>query len=186
MAGRPPWSASRPRPNIRTASAPSPPASASSPTATPQRSRRPCTRRWRRSSSSRSRARRGSSSPPAGYLPRLREITARHGALLVLDEIQSGLGRTGRLFAYEHEGIRPDVVIVGKALGGGVYPVSGILADAPVMDVLHPGDHGSTFGGNPAAAAVARAALAVLVEEKMVERSAELGAYFMARLSEVG
>jgi ornithine--oxo-acid transaminase len=122
--------------------------------------------------------------PPAGYLARLREITERHGALLVLDEIQSGLGRTGKLFAYEHEGIRPDVVIVGKALAGGLYPVSGILADEPVMGVLHPGDHGSTFGGNPAAAAVGRAALAVLVEEGMVERSAELGAYFLKRLRE--
>jgi ornithine--oxo-acid transaminase len=124
--------------------------------------------------------------PPAGYLTRLREITQRHGALLVCDEIQSGLGRTGKLFAYQHEDLRPDVVIVGKALSGGVYPVSGILADEPVMGVFHPGDHGSTFGGNPAAAAVARAALAALVDEKMIENSAELGPYFMARLREIG
>ncbi|HEV7518249.1 MAG TPA: ornithine--oxo-acid transaminase [Thermoanaerobaculia bacterium] len=124
--------------------------------------------------------------PPAGYLARLRAITERHGALLVCDEIQSGLGRTGKLFAYEHEAIRPDVVIVGKALAGGVYPVSGILADDPVMGVLHPGDHGSTFGGNPTAAAVGRAALTALVEERMIERSAELGPYFMARLAEIG
>ena len=123
--------------------------------------------------------------PPDGYLRELREITARHGALLIVDEIQSGLGRTGRLFAYEHEGIRPDVVIVGKALSGGFYPVSGILADDAVMGVFHPGDHGSTYGGNPMAAAVARAALRVLVDERLVERSAELGPYFMARLAEI-
>ena len=120
--------------------------------------------------------------PPAGFLRRLREITTEHRALLVVDEIQSGLGRTGRLFAYEHEGIRPDVVIVGKALSGGFYPVSAILADDEVMGVFEPGQHGSTYGGNPLAAAVARAALRVLVEEKLVERSAELGAYFLARL----
>jgi len=120
--------------------------------------------------------------PPDGYLARLREITERHHALLMLDEIQSGLGRTGKMFAYEHEGIRPDVVIIGKALSGGLYPVSAILADDEVMDVFSPGDHGSTYGGNPIAAAVARAALQVLVEERMVERSAELGEYFMERL----
>jgi len=123
--------------------------------------------------------------PPAGYLKRLREITERHHSLLICDEIQSGLGRTGKMFAYEHEGIRPDVVIVGKALSGGFYPVSGILADDPVMDVFHPGDHGSTYGGNPTAAAAGRAALRVLVEEKMVENSAELGPYFMDRLREI-
>jgi ornithine--oxo-acid transaminase len=123
--------------------------------------------------------------PPAGYLKRLREITTRHNALLVCDEIQSGLGRTGKLFAYEHEGVRPDVVIVGKALSGGFYPVSGILADDPVMGVFKPGEHGSTYGGNPMAAAVAQAALRVLVDEKMVENSAELGPYFMDRLREI-
>jgi ornithine--oxo-acid transaminase len=123
--------------------------------------------------------------PPDGYLKRLREITTEHRALLVCDEIQSGLGRTGKLFAYEHEGVRPDVVIVGKALSGGFYPVSGILADDPVMGVFKPGEHGSTYGGNPMAAAVARAALRVLVDEKMVERSAELGPYFMDRLKEI-
>jgi ornithine--oxo-acid transaminase len=120
--------------------------------------------------------------PPTGYLRRLREITQEHNALLVCDEIQSGLGRTGKLFAYEHEGIRPDVVIVGKALSGGFYPVSGILADDPVMGVFKPGEHGSTYGGNPMAAAVARAALRVLVEERMVENSATLGPYFIERL----
>jgi ornithine--oxo-acid transaminase len=123
--------------------------------------------------------------PPAGYLKRLREITSEHNALLVVDEIQSGLGRTGSLFAYEHEGIRPDVVIVGKALSGGFYPVSGILADDSVMGVFNPGEHGSTYGGNPMAAAVARAALRVLVDEKMVERSAEMGPYFMEGLRRI-
>jgi ornithine--oxo-acid transaminase len=120
--------------------------------------------------------------PPDGYLRRLREITREHNALLICDEIQSGLGRTGKLFAYEHEGVRPDIVIVGKALSGGFYPVSGILADDPVMGVFKPGEHGSTYGGNPMAAAVARAALRVLVDEKMVENSAALGPYFMERL----
>jgi ornithine--oxo-acid transaminase len=123
--------------------------------------------------------------PPAGYLRALRDLTRRHRALLVADEIQSGLGRTGKLFAYEHEGIRPDVVIVGKALSGGLYPVSGILADDEVMGVFHPGDHGSTYGGNPVAAAVGRAALRVLVEEGMVENSARLGDYFLERLRAV-
>jgi ornithine--oxo-acid transaminase len=123
--------------------------------------------------------------PPAGYLKRLREITERHDSLLICDEIQSGLGRTGKLFAFEHEGIRPDVVVVGKALSGGFYPVSGILADDAVMGVFKPGEHGSTYGGNPMAAAVAQAALRVLIEEKMVERSAELGPYFMEKLQKI-
>ncbi len=100
----------------------------------------------------------------------------------MVDEIQSGLGRTGKLFAYEHEGIRPDVVILGKALSGGLYPVSAILADDEVMGVFQPGDHGSTFGGNPLAAAVARAALKVLIDEGMIENSARLGAYLLERL----
>jgi ornithine--oxo-acid transaminase len=120
--------------------------------------------------------------PPEGYLRRLRDITTQHGALLICDEIQSGLGRTGKVFAYQHEGIRPDLVIVGKALSGGFYPVSGILADDPVMGVFKPGEHGSTYGGNPMGAAVARAALRVLLDEKMVENSAALGPYFMDRL----
>jgi ornithine--oxo-acid transaminase len=120
--------------------------------------------------------------PPDGYLKRLREITREHNALLICDEIQSGLGRTGKLFCYQHEGIRPDVVILGKALSGGFYPVSGILADDPVMGVFKPGEHGSTYGGNPMGAAVGRAALRVLVEEGMVENSAALGPYFMERL----
>jgi ornithine--oxo-acid transaminase len=120
--------------------------------------------------------------PPDGYLRRLREITSANDVLLMVDEIQSGLGRTGKMFAYEHEGVRPDVVIVGKALSGGVYPVSAILADDEVMDVFSPGDHGSTYGGNPLAAAVARAALAALVDEGMVESSARLGAMMLERL----
>ena len=100
----------------------------------------------------------------------------------MLDEIQSGLGRTGKLFAYMHEVITPDVLIVGKALAGGFYPVSAVLASREILGVYKPGDHGSTFGGNPLGCAVARTALRVLVEEKMVERSAELGAYFLQRL----
>jgi ornithine--oxo-acid transaminase len=120
--------------------------------------------------------------PPEGFLRRLREITTEHNALLVVDEIQSGLGRTGRLFAYEHEGIRPDIVIIGKALSGGMYPVSAILADDEVMGVFHPGEHGSTYGGNPLGAAVAREAMKVLVEEDMVQQSADNGAYFLDKL----
>lgn len=120
--------------------------------------------------------------PPDGYLKRLREITREHNALLILDEIQSGLGRTGRMLAYEHEEIRPDVVILGKALSGGAYPVSAIVADDEVMGVFKPGDHGSTYGGNPLGAAVARTALRILVEEGLVENSARLGAYALERL----
>lgn len=120
--------------------------------------------------------------PPPGYLARLREITTRHQALLLTDEIQSGLGRTGKLFAFEHDGIRPDLVTIGKALSGGFYPVSGILADSALMNVFQPGDHGSTFGGNPLGAAVAREALRVLIEEGMIENSASLGAYALGRL----
>jgi ornithine--oxo-acid transaminase len=120
--------------------------------------------------------------PPAGYLKRLRELATANRVLLVVDEIQAGLGRTGKLFAYQHEGVRPDVVIIGKALGGGCLPISAILADDEVMGVFKPGDHGSTFGGNPLACAVARVALKVLVEEGMIANSATLGDYFIARL----
>ena len=120
--------------------------------------------------------------PPEGYLKGAAELCRERGALFVADEIQTGLGRTGRLFASQWEGVRADVVIVGKALGGGVYPVSAILSDAEVMDVFDPGSHGSTFGGNPLAAAVARASLAVIREEKLSERAAELGAWFMEEL----
>lgn len=120
--------------------------------------------------------------PPEGYLREAERLCRENNVLLICDEIQSGLGRSGKLFAFEHEGIRPDAVIIGKALAGGFYPVSAVLADAAVLGVFHPGDHGSTFGGNPLAAAVARAALRVIVEEKLVERSSELGAYFLERL----
>ena len=123
--------------------------------------------------------------PPEGYLRAVEEICREHQVLLMADEIQSGLGRTGKLFAYMHEGIRPDVVIVGKALSGGFYPVSAVLSSAEVLGVFRPGDHGSTFGGNPLACAVARAAIRVIVEERLAERSAELGAYALARLKKM-
>ena len=137
------------------------------------------------SSSSRSRARPASSSRPAGYFARVREICTRHGVTLILDEIQTGLGRTGKLLAEEHEGIEADVTLIGKALGGGFYPVSAVLSNSDVLGVLQPGQHGSTFGGNPLACAVARAALKVLVEEGLIERSAELGAHFKAGLEAI-
>ena len=120
--------------------------------------------------------------PPKGFLKRAAEICRKNNVLLIADEIQSGLGRTGKLFAFEHEGVRPDAVIIGKALSGGFYPVSAVLASKEVLSVFHPGDHGSTFGGNPLGCAVARAALRVLVEEDLIERSAELGDYFLTQL----
>ena len=120
--------------------------------------------------------------PPAGFLKKAAEICKRHNVLLIADEIQSGLGRTGKLFAHQWEGIEPDMVIIAKALSGGFYPISAVLSRRDVLGVFKPGDHGSTFGGNPLACAVARAALRVLVDEKLVERSAELGAYFLGRL----
>jgi ornithine--oxo-acid transaminase len=120
--------------------------------------------------------------PPSGFLKEAAAICRENRVLLIADEIQSGLGRTGKLFAFMHEDIRPDAVIVGKALAGGFYPVSAVLASKEVLGVFNPGDHGSTFGGNPLACAIARTALRVLVSEKMIERSAELGAYFVDRL----
>jgi len=120
--------------------------------------------------------------PAKGFLKGLRQIADEAGILLVLDEIQSGLGRTGKLFAFEHEGIRPDGITIGKALSGGYYPVSAFLANDAVMEVFTPGIHGSTYGGNPLACAVASAALDVLVDEKLVEKTAELGKHFEARL----
>jgi len=120
--------------------------------------------------------------PPEGFLKQSAEICRRNNVLLIVDEIQSGLGRTGKLFAYMHEGIRPDMVIIGKALSGGFYPVSAVLSSKEILGVFHPGDHGSTFGGNPLGCAVARAALRVLVDEKLVQRSAELGGYFLSKL----
>ncbi len=123
--------------------------------------------------------------PPQGHLKALRELCDEHHILLVMDEVQTGLGRTGKLFAYEHEGIRPDVVTIGKALSGGFYPVSAVLADATVMEVFHPGEHGSTFGGNPLACAVAMAALDVLIDEDLMGRSAEMGAYLLKELQSI-
>jgi ornithine--oxo-acid transaminase len=120
--------------------------------------------------------------PPKGFLQGLRQLADQNHCLLVLDEIQSGLGRTGKMFAFEHEGIRPDGITIGKALSGGYYPVSAFLANDEVMDVFTPGIHGSTYGGNPLACAVASAALDVLVDEQLVEKAAELGAYFKQRL----
>jgi ornithine--oxo-acid transaminase len=120
--------------------------------------------------------------PPPGFLKLAAEICRENNVLFIADEIQSGLGRTGRLFAYQHDGVTPDAVIIGKALSGGFYPVSAVLARKDVLGVFKPGDHGSTFGGNPLACAVARAALRVLVDERLVEKSAELGAYFLDQL----
>jgi ornithine--oxo-acid transaminase len=123
--------------------------------------------------------------PPEGYLRRVAEICKRHNVLLINDEIQTGLGRSGKLFVQDYEGVRGDILILGKALSGGFYPVSAILADDPIMGVFQPGDHGSTFGGNPLAAAVARAALAVIVEENLPENAARMGAYFKEQLEEI-
>jgi ornithine--oxo-acid transaminase len=120
--------------------------------------------------------------PPDGFLKQAAAICKAHNVLFITDEIQSGLGRTGKFFAHQWEGVRPDMVIVGKALSGGYYPVSAVLADREVLGVFKPGDHGSTFGGNPLAAAVARAALQVIVDEGLVERSDELGRYFLEKL----
>jgi len=120
--------------------------------------------------------------PPEGYLRDVASLCRAHSVLLIADEIQAGLGRTGRLFAFQHEGIRPDLVIIGKALSGGFYPVSAVLGSQEVLGVFHPGDHGSTFGGNPLGCAVARTALRVLTEERLIERSAELGSYFLEKL----
>ena len=113
--------------------------------------------------------------PPDGYLAQLRALATEHGVLLMADEIQSGLGRTGRTFACEHEGVVPDVYILGKALGGGILPVSAVVADADILGVLNPGEHGSTFGGNPLACAVGRAVVGILATGEFQERARELG-----------
>jgi ornithine--oxo-acid transaminase len=123
--------------------------------------------------------------PPDGFLGKAAQICKQRGVVLMADEIQTGLGRTGRLFCSEWDDVRPDMVIVGKALGGGVYPVSGVLADNELMDVFQPGDHGSTFGGNPLAAAVARAALRVILDEGLSERADKLGTWFMDGLRRI-
>jgi ornithine--oxo-acid transaminase len=123
--------------------------------------------------------------PPAGYLKKVAELCKKNNVLFMADEIQTGLGRTGKLFAAYHDDVRADVTIIGKALSGGFYPVSAVLADKSVLGLFQPGEHGSTFGGNPLAAAVSRAALRVIREEKLAERSHELGTYFVEQLSEI-
>ena len=123
--------------------------------------------------------------PEEGYLKKTYDICKKHNVLFIADEIQTGFGRTGKMFACDHEGVKPDIVTVGKALGGGVYPVSGILASDEVMSVFNPGDHGSTFGGNPLGSAIGEAALDVLIDEKLPERSLEMGKYFVEKLREI-
>jgi ornithine--oxo-acid transaminase len=123
--------------------------------------------------------------PPAGYLKQAYDICKANNVLFVADEIQSGLGRSGKLFAHYYDDVRPDMVIIGKALSGGCYPVSAVLSDKEILGVFNPGDHGSTFGGNPLGAAVARESLKVLVEEKLVENSYTLGKYFVEKLREI-
>jgi ornithine--oxo-acid transaminase len=123
--------------------------------------------------------------PPEGYLRELRQLCSENNVLLIADEIQTGLGRTGRLFASDHEGVRPDMIILGKALSGGFYPVSAVVADGPILELFTPGEHGSTFGGNPLASAVARAAIRVLVEENLIENASVMGAYFQEQLAEI-
>ncbi len=123
--------------------------------------------------------------PPAGFMSGLRKLASENNVLLIADEIQTGLGRTGKLFACDHEGVRPDIMVVGKALSGGFYPVSAALADKSIMGLFEPGEHGSTFGGNPLGAAVSRAALRVIREEKLVENSAAMGEYFQEQLAEI-
>ncbi|MGF6311447.1 ornithine--oxo-acid transaminase [Bradyrhizobium sp. i1.8.4] len=123
--------------------------------------------------------------PPPGYFARVRQLCTGHNVMLVLDEIQTGLGRTGKLLAEQHEGIEADVTLLGKALSGGFYPVSAVLSNNAVLGTLRPGQHGSTFGGNPLACAVARAALRVLIEEGMIENAAQQGARFLAGLQDI-
>ncbi len=123
--------------------------------------------------------------PPEGFLREAARLCKAQQVLLIADEIQSGLGRTGKLFAYEHEQVKPDMVIIGKALSGGMYPVSAVVASQEILGVFKPGDHGSTYGGNPLACAIAREALRIIVEEKLPQRSAELGTYLIAKLQQI-
>ena len=123
--------------------------------------------------------------PPPGYFRKVRDLCTRHNVQLILDEIQTGLGRTGKLLAEEHEGIEADLTLIGKALSGGFYPVSAVLSNSEVMNVLHPGEHGSTFGGNPLACAVARAALRVLIEENLIDNAAQIGARLKGGLDNI-
>lgn len=123
--------------------------------------------------------------PPAGYLKKAKEICEKNNVLFIADEIQTGLGRTGKMFACQHENVRPDVAVIGKSLGGGCYAISAVLSNRDVMGLFTPGSHGSTFGANPLACAVAREALRVLEEEKMLENAAELGSYFLEKLKTI-
>jgi len=123
--------------------------------------------------------------PPVGYLKKVAEICKKNNVLFIADEIQTGLGRTGKLFACDHENVKPDMMIIGKALAGGFYPVSAVLSSAKILGLFRPGEHGSTFGGNPLGAAVARTALKVLVEEGMIENAAAMGEYFSEQLAEM-
>ncbi len=123
--------------------------------------------------------------PPAGYLKEVAQICRENQVLFIADEIQTGLGRTGKLFACDHEDVRPDMVIIGKALSGGFYPVSAVLADRPILGLYQPGEHGSTFGGNPLACAVAREALKVISDENLIENARQMGDYFLERLEEI-
>jgi len=123
--------------------------------------------------------------PADGYITKVRQICNEKNVLMIADEIQTGLGRTGKFFACQHENVKPDVTIIGKALSGGFYPISAVLADKDILGLFKPGEHGSTFGGNPLAAAIGRAALSVIEEEKLSQRSAELGAYFLEQLQEI-
>jgi len=123
--------------------------------------------------------------PPSGYLGDVKKICEKHNVVLILDEIQTGLGRTGKLLAEEHDGIEADLTLIGKALSGGFYPISAVLSNTEVMDVLQPGEHGSTFGGNPLACAVARTALKVLIEENMIENAEKMGIYFLNGLKRI-
>jgi ornithine--oxo-acid transaminase len=123
--------------------------------------------------------------PPAGYLKEVKGICAKHNVVLITDEIQTGLGRTGKLLAEEHDGIEADITLIGKALSGGFYPISAVLSNTEILGVLRPGEHGSTFGGNPLACAVAREALKVITDEGMVDNAAAMGEYFQSRLKEI-
>lgn len=123
--------------------------------------------------------------PPSGYLKDVKSVCEKHDLVLILDEIQTGLGRTGKLLAEEHDGIEADVTVIGKALSGGFYPISAVLSNKEVLGVFIPGDHGSTFGGNPLACAVARTALNVLIEENMIDNAMEMGTYFLSQLKEI-
>jgi ornithine--oxo-acid transaminase len=123
--------------------------------------------------------------PPEGYLKKVRELCTRNNILLIDDEIQTGLGRTGRMFACDYESVRPDMLIIGKALSAGFYPISAVVADSDLLGLFSPGEHGSTFGGNPLAMAVARASLRVIIEENMVANSAKMGEYLLEQLVEI-